>query len=117
MFAELKSVSPSLDLPATFKLRDLSQEAAHKKLVAELQKDSAIRLELPCADGSRAFERLQAILKSHHVELMIDASAQRRLSKPVWKTNYVLYSEGMTTAELASLLQQLRRQPPGRESV
>jgi hypothetical protein len=107
MFAELKSVAPSLDLPATFKLRDLPQDAAHKKLVAELQKDAAVRLELPCADGSRAFERLQAILKTHHVELMIDASAQRRLSKPLWKTNYVLYSEGMTATELASLLQQI----------
>jgi hypothetical protein len=107
LFAELKSVAPSLDLPATFKLRDLPQDATHKKLVAELQKDAAVRLELPCPDGSRAFERLQAILKTHRVELMIDASAQRRLSKPLWKTNYVLYSEGMTAAELASLLQQI----------
>jgi hypothetical protein len=107
MFAELKSVAPSLDLPATFKLRDLSQDAAHKKLVAELQKDSAVRLELPCPDGSRAFERLQAMLKSHHVDLMIDASAQRRLAKPLWRTNYVFYSEGMTAGDLASLLQQI----------
>jgi hypothetical protein len=107
MFAELRSVAPSLDLPATFKLRDLPQDSAHKNLVAELQKDSAVRLELPCPDGSRAFERLQTILKSHHVELMIDASAQRRLSKPLWRTNYVLYSEGMTAAELSFLLQQI----------
>ena len=48
MFVELKSVTPTLDLPATFKLRDLSQDAAHKKLVAELQNDAAVRLELPC---------------------------------------------------------------------
>ena len=107
MFAELKAVAPTLDLPATFKLRDLSQDAAHKKLVAELQKAAAVRIELPCPDGSRAFERLQAILKTHHVELTTDASAQRRLSKPLWKTNYVLYSEGMTATELALLLQQI----------
>jgi hypothetical protein len=107
LFAELKSVAPTLDLPATFKLRDLSQDAAHKMLVAELQKDAAVRLELPCPDGSRAFERLQAILKTHHVELMTDASAQRRLAKPLWKTNYVLYSEGMTATELALLSQQI----------
>jgi hypothetical protein len=107
MFAELKAVVPTLDVPATFKLRDLQQDAVHKKLVAELQKDSAVRLELPCPDGRRAFERLQAVLKTHHVELMIDASAQRRLLKPLWRTNYVLYSEGMTAAELALLLQQI----------
>jgi hypothetical protein len=107
MFVELKSVVPTLDVPVTFKLRDLPQDATHKKLIAELEKDSAVRLELPCPDGSRAFERLQAILKTHHAELMIDASAQRRLAKPVWRTNYVLYSEGMTAAELALLLQQI----------
>jgi hypothetical protein len=107
LFVELKSVTPTLDLPVTFKLRDLSQDAAYKKLVAELQNDATVRLELPCPDGSRAFERLQAILKTHHVELMMDASAQRRLSKPLWKTNYVLYSEGMTASELAALLQQI----------
>jgi hypothetical protein len=107
MFVELKAVAPSLDVPATFKLRDLQQDAVHKKLVAELRKDPAVRLELPCPDGSRAFERLQAILKEHRVELTIDASAQRRMMKPLWKTNYVLYSEGMTPAELALLLQQI----------
>jgi anti-sigma factor RsiW len=107
MFVELKSVVPTLDVPATFKLRDLPQDAIHKKLVEEFEKDSAIRLELPCPDGSRAFERLQAILKTHHAELMIDASAQRRLAKPAWRTNYVLYSEGMTAPELALLLQQI----------
>jgi hypothetical protein len=107
MFVELKSVVSSLDVPAIFKLRDLQQDAVHKKLVAELQKDSAVRLELPCPDGNRAFERLQAILKTHRVELMIDASAQRRLVKPLWRTNYVLYSEGMTAGELALLLQQI----------
>ncbi len=107
MFVELKPVVPTLDVPVTFKLRDLQQDATHKKLLAELEKDSAVRLELPCPDGSRAFERLQAILKTHHAELMIDASAQRRLAKPAWRTNYVLYSEGMTAAELALLLQQV----------
>ncbi len=107
LFAELKSVAPTLDLPATFKLRELQQDSARKKLVEELQKDSAVRLELPVPDGSRAFERLQALLKTHHVDLVIDSSAQRRMAKPLWKTNYVLYSEGMTPADLASLLQQI----------
>ena len=40
-------------------------------------------------------------------DLMIEASAQRRLLRPLWRTNYVLYSEGMTPAELAVLLQQI----------
>ncbi len=42
MFTEIKSITADLDVPATFKLRDLEQEAVHKKLVAELQKDAAL---------------------------------------------------------------------------
>ena len=60
MFTELKSITPSPDLPVTFKLRDLQQDAAHKKLVGELQKDSVVRLELPVPNGSRAFERMRS---------------------------------------------------------
>ena len=105
MFNELKSVLPSTDVPTTFKLRDLDQDAVRKKLVAELQKD-ALRVELPIPDANRAFERLQSVFKTHHVDLAIDATAQRRLAKQ-WRTNYVLYSEDLTADELAHLLQQL----------
>jgi hypothetical protein len=107
MFVELKSVVPSADVPATFKLHELEEDAVHKKLLAELQQKDALRLELPVADGNRAFERLQAVLKAHHVDLTIDATAQRRLANPKTRTNYVLYGEDLTVDELAKLLQQI----------
>ena len=107
LFTEIKSVAANLDVPATFKLHDLEQEAVHKKLVAELQKDAALRLELPVRDGTEAFKRLQTVLKAHHVELAIDASAGRRLERPALHTNYVLYSEDLTAEELAQALRQL----------
>ena len=50
---------------------------------------------------------MRAVLNAHHVHLMIEASAQRRLLRPLWRTNYVLYSEGMTPAQLALLLRQI----------
>jgi hypothetical protein len=89
------------------KLREIDQEAARQKLVGELQKDSGFRLELPCKDGTRAFERLQAVLKANQVNLLIDQVAQGRLKKPNWKTNYVLFAEGLTPEEWARILQQL----------
>ncbi len=107
MFVEIKSVTANLDVPATFNLHDLEQESVHKKLVAELQKDAALRLELPVRDGTEAFKRLQAVLKAHHADLSIDASAERRIARPLLHTIYVLYSEDLTAEELGQVLQQL----------
>ena len=107
MFVEIKSVTANLDVPATFKLHDLEQESVHKKLVAELQKDAALRLELPVRDGTEAFKRLQTVLKAHHADLAIDAAAERRIARPPLHTNYVLYSEDLTAEELGQVLQQL----------
>jgi hypothetical protein len=99
--------NPTVDLPIPFKLRELGEEATRKRLLAELQKDSAFRVELPCDNGTRAFERLQTVFKARHVTLTIDATAQRRLAHPQWKTNYVLLAEDLTPDELAALLQPL----------
>jgi hypothetical protein len=109
-----------ISLPVTFKLRDFDQQVLHNQLMGELQKDKSFRMELPCRDGARALERLQSALKLHHVGLIIDQVAQRRLVNPQWKTNYVLFFENITPEELASLLEQigvddkkgLARRPP-----
>jgi hypothetical protein len=94
-------------LPTTFKFTQLGQELVHQKLLADLRKDTAFRLELPCRDGTRAFERLQELFKSQNITLVIDQAAQRRLKQPSWKTNYVLYMEDFTPEQLARLLQLL----------
>jgi hypothetical protein len=107
IFTRLENPNPAIDLPAPFKLRELDQEATHKKLMAELQKGPGVRIELPCTDGTRAYEHLQTVFKAHHVNLTIDGRAQRRLGHPEWRTNYVLYAEDVTPDELALLLQQL----------
>lgn len=109
-------------LPVTLSVRDLEQDATRRKLLDELGKDSAFRLELPCRDGTRAFERLQAVCKARHVGLHIDAAAQARLKQPKWRTNYVVYLEGLTPDEWAGLLRHLAqhdakvaRKPPERQ--
>jgi hypothetical protein len=97
-------------LPVTLSVRDLEQGATRRKLLDELGKDSAFRLELPCSDGTRAFERLQAVCKARHVGLHIDAAAQARLKQPKWRTNYVVYLEGLTADEWSGLLRQLAQE-------
>jgi hypothetical protein len=94
-------------LPVALSVRDLEKDAARRKLLDELGKDSAFRLELPCRDGTRAFERLQAVCKARRVGLHIDGAAQVRLKKAQWRTNYVVYLEGLTPDEWAGLLRQL----------
>jgi hypothetical protein len=95
--------APDVALPVIFKLADLDQA----KLKDELKKDSGFRLELPCKEGVRAFERLQPVLKAQGFAVLIDKVAQERLGKPQWHTNFVLYAEDLTPDDLAKLLQQL----------
>ena len=103
-FPDLKTLPPSADVPTTFKLREFDE----KKFLAGLPKD-ALHVEAPVGDANRAFERLQGVLKAHHVDLLIDATAAGRLKHPNPKsqTNYILYTEDLTAEELAQLLQQL----------
>jgi hypothetical protein len=96
-------------LPVALSVRDLEKDTARRKLFDELRKDSAFRLELPCRDGTRAFERLEAICKARRVGLHIDGAAQFRLKKAQWRTNYVVYLEGLTPDEWAGLLRQLNQ--------
>jgi hypothetical protein len=94
-------------LPVILPLHDLDAEGVRQKLLTELGKESAFRLELPCHDGTSAFDRLQAVCKGRNIGLHIDQVAQIRLKNPKLKTNYVLYIEDLTAEQLAGLLQQL----------
>jgi hypothetical protein len=89
-------------LPAIFQFGDL----IGTRLRDELRKDSGFRLEVPCRDSSRAFERLQSALKTHGINLLIDQVAQSRLKHKL-QTNFVLYAEDLLPEELAAILQQV----------
>ncbi|HVS37208.1 MAG TPA: hypothetical protein VMS17_16720 [Gemmataceae bacterium] len=104
-FPELQSILPATDVVSTFKVRDVDE----KKLAGVFSKESAFHVELPVPDANRAFERLRGVLKAHHVELLIDATADARLRHPNPKsqTNYILYTEDLTADDLVKLLQQL----------
>jgi hypothetical protein len=96
-----------LSLPVALSVQELDKDAVRRKLLDELGKDSAFRLELPCLDGTRAFERLQAVCKARRIGLHIDGAAQVRIKKAQWRTNYAVYLEGLTAGEWAGLLRHL----------
>jgi hypothetical protein len=74
------------------------------KLKAELQKDSGFRVEVPCREGARTLERLQAAFKVNGITPLIEQTAQARLKQPRLRTNFVLYAEDLTPDELAKVL-------------
>lgn len=94
-------------LPVTVKLRELEQEASRQKLLGELRQDTAFRLELPCKDGTRAFERFEAVWKARGNALLVDSVALARTKQPKAKTNYVLVAEDLTPDELLQVIRQL----------
>ncbi|MHB1422087.1 MAG: hypothetical protein ACYC3I_02600 [Gemmataceae bacterium] len=93
-------------LPEVFKVVDLEREAVRKKLVAELRKDKDYRMELPCRNGTKAFDRVEKAARELHIRLILDKQAQEgvKLKKPI---NYALYLENITAEELARLVRQI----------
>ena len=94
-------------LPTVLEVNQLEQESARNKLIAELRKDVNFRIELPCKNGTKAFERVRAAANALHIGLVIDKQAQARLKRAEWKTNYVLYVENLTPDEATRFLQRL----------
>jgi hypothetical protein len=94
-------------LPVVLKVSDLEQQTPRKNFLAELRKSANFRLELPCQNGTRAFERLQVVAREMNLGLVIEKRAQDRLKLSKWKTNYVVYIENLTPEELARFVQQV----------
>jgi hypothetical protein len=94
-------------LPTIVEVKHLEQEAVRGKLLSELRKDTSFRIELPCKNGTKAFERVRGAAAALNVGLVIDKQAQARLKHPDWKTNYVVYAENLTPEEVVRLTQLL----------
>jgi hypothetical protein len=101
-FSRLKEVRPVV--PAVVPLREADPEPSRRKLIAELGKAAAYRVELPCGDGNKALHKIQTACKEHHVPLVIEANAQALLKKADARPSYVLYLDGVMPEELAELL-------------
>ena len=93
-------------LPILVKLSDLDRAPARKQLLADLSKDNAFRLELPCSNGTKALERVQNAARKLGIGLVFDKPAQERI-RLKWKISYALYMEDLTPEELTQFLQQI----------
>jgi len=93
-------------LPVVVKLSDLDRQPARKHLIAELSKDNAFRLELPCSNGTKVFDRVQNAARALRLGFIIDKQAQERL-KLKWKISYAVYLENMTPEELTAFIHQI----------
>jgi hypothetical protein len=102
---DLKKVDAAL--PSIVKLHQLDSDAKRQALLNEFKKAPAFRAELPCGNGTKALERLQAACKAEKVGLVVEKVAQERLKHTSSKTSYVLYFENLTPEELARLFQRL----------
>jgi hypothetical protein len=94
-----------LTLPVVVKVAGLDQEAGRQQLLGELRKARDFRLELPCRNGTRAWESLQAALKGVEVGAVIEPTAQSRLKRPQTPSSYALYAEDLMPQDVVRLLQ------------
>lgn len=93
-------------LPVVLKVRELDRETVRKDLIAELRKDIDFRLELPCPNGSRAFQRIQNAAKTANLGLVVEKGARERL-KLQSQAGYAVYIEDVTPEELALFIQRV----------
>jgi len=98
-----------LKLARILKIGDLEQRPKREELLKELAKENGWRIEAPCRDSFKAFDRLQGALKAHGIGLVIDQIAQARIkarSKIRIRTHFVLYIEDVTPDELIKILRR-----------
>lgn len=87
-------------------LARLEQPQPRQELSEELRKDSGYRIELTCLETARAVDRLRAAFQANGIRLVIDQMAQDRMKLKL-RTNFALYVENVTAAEVAKVLEQL----------
>ena len=93
-------------LPLIVHVSDLARDPTRKQFLAELGKDSDFRMELPCPNGTKAYDRVERAARSLHFGLLIDKQAQERI-KQKWRASYALYVEDVTPEELTRFVQQI----------
>jgi hypothetical protein len=90
--------------PLYLRLHDLDQEATKLRLAAELKKGAGFRMEMPCANATKALERLRGILKDEQrILLTLKPAEVAKLKSP----HYALFLENLTPDELAQICQRL----------
>jgi hypothetical protein len=106
----LKPISP-LDrfivrLPLLISVSDLEREDARQRLLAELSRESAYRIDLFAKDTAKAVEAVQAAAKASNIALFADSQVADRLKRRQ-TTSVVVYAESLGAADIRDLLVKL----------
>lgn len=92
-----------LALPVIYDMHKLEGERS-EKLQAEFAANGAYRVEILCRDATRGFDRLRAAFAERKWTLQYDPAAQLRLKRPLWRTDYAIFVENLTPADVTTLL-------------
>ena len=87
-------------------LWELDKEQNRKKVQAELEKNSAHRIEVFLKSSPKSLERIETAFKAQGVKLLVDQFAQTRM-KAQSPTHYVLFVEDVTPEEMTKIFEAI----------
>lgn len=90
-------------VPLLVSIAELERDDAKQRLLEELGRDPAYRIDLFAKDASRAAELFQNAAKTAGVNLFADSLALDRMKKKQ-ATSYLVYSESLSAADIRDLL-------------
>jgi hypothetical protein len=90
-----------------FAFNELKEPKAATELAKTIAAAKAVHLEVAVKDRAQAVQQLDKALRGQNIKLLVDRVAEKKLSDPAVKTEYVLYAENVTPAELTALLGSL----------
>jgi hypothetical protein len=94
-------------LPYLAPVADLDRADAQAKVVDELGRDPAYRLDLFTRDVLAGAEVFQAAARSAGLKVTVETVAQERLKKKVPPTAWAVYTDALTAAEIARLMAEV----------
>jgi acetolactate synthase regulatory subunit len=95
--------------PFSIAFRELQKDLAADRLVAQLQKERSLQLDISVKNSAKALERLQGVLQEHGIKVVVDGATAKDLKQANAKVEYVVYAENLRTDELTRILRELGR--------
>ena len=93
-------------VPLLVSVSDLEREDSQQRLLEELGREPAYRIDLFAKDAGRGVELLQAAAKNTGLNLLADATALERMKRKQ-ATSYLVYTESLSAAEIRDLFARI----------
>ena len=93
-------------VPLLVSVSDLEREDSQQRLLEELGREPAYRIDLFAKDAGRGVELLQAAAKTNGLTLLADATSLDRMKRKQ-STSYLVYAESLSAAEIRDLFARI----------